>query len=94
MDIGRVIHQIAQPYNVLLLQNLGLDAAVEMCIRDRGNMEAESGITPGKWEVPEEDSKGFGLVQWTPATKFIDELKPCLLYTSIKVAILKSMFMN
>lgn len=28
MDIGRVIHQIAQPYNVLLLQNLGLDAAV------------------------------------------------------------------
>lgn len=50
-----------------------------------GNMEAESGITPGKWEVPEEDSKGFGLVQWTPATKFIDELKPGESKTDIDV---------
>ena len=50
-----------------------------------GNMEAESGITPGKWEVTGNDSKGFGLVQWTPATKFIDELKPGESKTDIDV---------
>ena len=39
-----------------------------------GNMEAESGITPGKWEVLNDTSRGFGLVQWTPASNFINAL--------------------
>lgn len=36
-----------------------------------GNMQAESGINPGRWENEDVGnlSGGFGLVQWTPATK-------------------------
>lgn len=36
-----------------------------------GNMQAESGINPGRWEGDEVGNlnAGFGLVQWTPATK-------------------------
>ena len=37
-----------------------------------GNMEAESTINPGRWEGGKEiASSGFGLVQWTPSTKYI-----------------------
>lgn len=39
-----------------------------------GNMEAESGMTPGRWEIAGDTQKGFGLVQWTPSTKFTDAL--------------------
>lgn len=39
-----------------------------------GNMQTESTINPGLWENFQENnmSKGFGLVQWTPASKFIN----------------------
>lgn len=39
-----------------------------------GNMETESTINPGIWEGLNEGNLdgGYGLVQWTPATKFID----------------------
>lgn len=38
-----------------------------------GNMQTESTINPGIWENLTADySRGFGLVQWTPATKFIN----------------------
>jgi hypothetical protein len=39
-----------------------------------GNMQSESTINPGIWESLNEGnmSGGFGLVQWTPATKFTD----------------------
>ena len=38
-----------------------------------GNMETESTINPGIWEGLKVDtSRGYGLVQWTPATKYID----------------------
>lgn len=39
-----------------------------------GNMQFESGCNPGIWESLDEGntSRGFGLVQWTPATKLID----------------------
>ena len=39
-----------------------------------GNMDAESNINPGLWESLQENntSRGFGLTQWTPATKLID----------------------
>lgn len=37
-----------------------------------GNIEYESWLNPGQWETnyPIEGSGGFGLVQWTPYTKF------------------------
>lgn len=39
-----------------------------------GNMQAESTINPGIWENLDEGnlSGGFGLVQWTPATNYLD----------------------
>ena len=39
-----------------------------------GNMQIESGINPGRWENDDVGnlSGGFGLVQWTPATKLRD----------------------
>lgn len=39
-----------------------------------GNMQTESTINPGIWENLDEGNLlgGFGLVQWTPATKYID----------------------
>lgn len=38
-----------------------------------GNMQSESTINPGLWQNRDEGNTnlGFGLVQWTPATKFI-----------------------
>lgn len=39
-----------------------------------GNMETESTINPGIWESRDEGNLkgGFGLVQWTPASKYLD----------------------
>lgn len=39
-----------------------------------GNMQTESTINPGIWEGLNEGatSRGFGLVQWTPATKYLN----------------------
>lgn len=37
-----------------------------------GNMEVESTINPGKWQRSGDTSSGYGLVQWTPATKLIE----------------------
>lgn len=39
-----------------------------------GNMQAESSINPGRWQsdIVGATSMGYGLVQWTPATKYID----------------------
>lgn len=39
-----------------------------------GNMSVESTVNPGLWQGRDEFdmSGGFGLVQWTPATKYID----------------------
>lgn len=35
-----------------------------------GNMQSESNINPGIWESLTEFSGGYGLVQWTPYTKY------------------------
>lgn len=42
-----------------------------------GNMETESTINPAIWQNLDEGNTGlgFGLVQWTPATKYIDWAK-------------------
>jgi hypothetical protein len=39
-----------------------------------GNMQAESGLNPGRWQSDRVGnlSGGYGLVQWTPATNYID----------------------
>ena len=39
-----------------------------------GNMQAESAINPGRWQSDRVGnmSGGYGLVQWTPATKYIN----------------------
>lgn len=39
-----------------------------------GNMQTESNMNPGIWESLDEGNtaRGFGLVQWTPATKLIN----------------------
>lgn len=39
-----------------------------------GNMQAESSINPGRWQSDSVGwtSGGYGLVQWTPTTKYID----------------------
>lgn len=38
-----------------------------------GNMETESNINPGLWEsLQENPERGYGLTQWTPATKLIN----------------------
>lgn len=39
-----------------------------------GNMQAESTINPGRWQSEDVNnmSMGYGLVQWTPATNYID----------------------
>jgi hypothetical protein len=39
-----------------------------------GNMQSESSINPARWQsdVIGDLSAGFGLVQWTPASKYID----------------------
>jgi hypothetical protein len=38
-----------------------------------GNLQEESNINPGLWESLTVDyNRGYGLTQWTPATKYID----------------------
>ena len=39
-----------------------------------GNMDAESSLNPGRWqsEFVGNNSGGYGLVQWTPATKYFN----------------------
>ena len=37
-----------------------------------GNMQAESGVNPGIWENLDPYNGGYGLVQWTPYTKYSD----------------------
>ena len=39
-----------------------------------GNTQYESALNPGRWQSDKVDNNngGYGLVQWTPATKYID----------------------
>ena len=51
-----------------------------------GNMQTESTINPGLWQNFNENNMnvGFGLVQWTPASKYIDWAnRNCLYYLNI-----------
>lgn len=51
----------------------GLGWSSEAILGTIVNMDAESGINPQIWEgLTVDTSGGYGLVQWTPATKLID----------------------
>jgi hypothetical protein len=39
-----------------------------------GNIEQESHMNPGMWEVLNNTDRGYGLTQWTPTSKYINEL--------------------
>jgi hypothetical protein len=56
--------------NTLTAQGWSLTAIAGML----GNMQAESTINPGRWQndSPGNTSLGYGLVQWTPSTKYTD----------------------
>ncbi len=57
-------------YNSLTLSGWTLNAVAGVL----GNMQTESTINPGIWQGRNYGnmSGGYGLVQWTPATKYID----------------------
>lgn len=59
-------------YNYLSNQGWTLNAISGIL----GNMQSESSINPGRWEGDivggEPTNHGFGLVQWTPYTKYTD----------------------
>lgn len=57
-------------WNYLVSRGWSINAVAGML----GNMQTESTINPGIWEGLNEGntSRGFGLVQWTPATKLIN----------------------
>lgn len=56
-------------YNVLGSRGWSVNAIAGML----GNMQTESSINPGIWEgLNEGTGPGFGLVQWTPYTKYTE----------------------
>jgi|GEM_PF-970807 len=55
-------------YNYLRNQGFTKNAACGVL----GNMQAESVLNPGIWERSNNTSYGYGLVQWTPATVFLN----------------------
>lgn len=57
-------------YNYLISNGWSVNAIAGML----GNMEAESTINSGRWQSEDvgNTSMGYSLVQWTPATKYID----------------------
>ena len=55
-------------YNYLISEGFTKNAACGVL----GSMEQESRFNPGIWEVTDNPARGYGLVQWTPATTFLD----------------------
>lgn len=38
-----------------------------------GNIQSESGFDPRNWEINGDTSRGFGLIQWTPASQYFND---------------------
>lgn len=60
-------------YSYLIEKGWSLNAICGML----GNIEAESSMNPGRWQSDSIGSStlGYGLVQWTPSSKYIDWAK-------------------
>lgn len=74
-------------YNYLIKRGWTLNAIAGML----GNMQTESTINPGIWQNLDEGntSLGYGLVQWTPSTKYTSWCKTRGLEPSHMVSALK-----
>lgn len=70
LDINEMKNNAEIIYNFLSLKGWTLNSISAIL----GNMQSESTINPWIWESLEYDnlSKGYGLTQWTPASKYID----------------------
>lgn len=53
-------------YNIMSGYGFSLNAIAAML----GNIQSESGVNPGIWENLTPNKGGYGLVQWTPYTKY------------------------
>lgn len=40
-----------------------------------GNIQSESGFDPRNWEVNADPTRGFGLIQWTPASQYFNDAR-------------------
>lgn len=63
-----------QEFNAIYILNALTDAGFNKnaACAVLGNFEQESNFDPGVWEEMNNTYKGYGIAQWTPATKFID----------------------
>lgn len=70
LSMGQMAVNAKYIYNYLSAKGWTTNAICGML----GNMQTESTINPGIWQSLKKDntSGGFGLVQWTPATKYIN----------------------
>ena len=55
-------------YGLLALEGWSLNAIAAVC----GNAQYESTINPGIWQNLTVGTGGYGLVQWTPASKYLN----------------------
>ena len=69
-DLGKTQKDANAAYICSYLMSLGFTKNAACGVL--GNMEQESGINPGIWEKRDNPSWGYGLVQWTPATVFLN----------------------
>lgn len=69
LSVGEMQTNAGIIYNALLNEGWTANAIAGML----GNMQKESTINPGIWQnLIENPSLGYGLVQWTPSTKYTD----------------------
>lgn len=63
-------HNAAYIYSYLKIKGWTVNAIAALL----GNLESESGMNPGIWEGNDvgDTVQGYGLVQWTPATKYLE----------------------
>ena len=89
-DYGTYIGNTFNTSNYLTYNQMKVNAKyIYECLKDKGwtlnavagmlgNMQRESTLNPGIWQNNDvgNTTGGYGLVQWTPATKYIDWLLP------------------
>ena len=70
LNIDQMINNAQEYANAMIARG----RSKESISADLGNIQSESSINPGRWESDNIGnlSGGFGLVQWTPATNYIN----------------------